>query len=66
MPRHATDSVSLVFGTIFAGCTVVWVLSLTGAVAVPDLWLAGPIILIVAGVFGLLAALRPSAPDPES
>lgn len=58
MRPHATDIVSLVFGTIFGGFTVVWLLYLTGTVASPDLWVLGPVILIAGGVVGLLGALR--------
>ena len=29
-PRHATDVISLVFGTIFAGFTVVWLFTVNG------------------------------------
>ncbi|MGH3446758.1 MAG: hypothetical protein ACRDQA_08995 [Nocardioidaceae bacterium] len=62
IPRHATDVVSLVAGTIFAGFTVVWLLDVTETIERVDAWLAGPIILIVAGAVGLLASLRPSRP----
>ncbi|MBA3309545.1 MAG: hypothetical protein H0U28_05720 [Nocardioidaceae bacterium] len=47
------------FGTIFAGFTVVWLLDLTGVIERDDAWLAGPVILVVAGTMGLLTALRP-------
>jgi hypothetical protein len=58
--RHATDVVSLVAGTIFAGLTAVWVLNVSDVLDLEAAWLAGPLILIVAGVVGLVAALRPS------
>lgn len=57
--RHATDVISLVFGTIFAGFTLVWLLDLTAVIQRDDAWLAGPIILVVAGTVGLATALRP-------
>jgi apolipoprotein N-acyltransferase len=62
--RHAPDVVSLVFGTLFAGFTVIWLLSATDVIDYQEAWLAGPAILIVAGVLGLLVALRPSEPVP--
>ena len=61
--RHATDVVSLVFGTIFAGFSVLWVLYVAGDLDNRDAWWAGPIVLVVAGAAGLVAALRP-AKDP--
>ncbi|MBA3308578.1 MAG: hypothetical protein H0U28_00750 [Nocardioidaceae bacterium] len=57
--RHATDVISLVFGTIFAGFTLVWLLDLTAVIDRDEAWLAGPVILIVAGAIGLVTALRP-------
>jgi apolipoprotein N-acyltransferase len=62
--RHAPDVVSLVFGTLFAGFTVVWLLIVTDVLDSESAWLAGPAILIVAGVLGLVTALRPSR-EPE-
>jgi hypothetical protein len=61
--RHATDVVSLVFGTIFAGFTILWLLYVAGNLDNHDAWWAGPIVLVVAGAAGLVAALRP-AKDP--
>ena len=61
--RHATDVVSLVFGTIFAGFTILWVLYVAGDLDNQDAWWAGPIVLVVAGAAGLVASLRP-AKDP--
>ncbi len=58
-PRHATDVISLVFGALFAGFTVVWLLTLTEAIGLDDARLAGPVALITAGAIGLAAALRP-------
>jgi hypothetical protein len=60
--RHATDAVSLVFGTIFAGFTVVWGLSISNHLHHGDAWWAGPLVLIVAGGAGLVASLRPTRP----
>jgi apolipoprotein N-acyltransferase len=56
--RHATDAVSLVFGMTFAGFTVLWLLTLRGSFHHVGWW-AGPLVLVVAGVAGLVAALRP-------
>jgi hypothetical protein len=58
--RHATDVVSLICGTIFAGLTAVWLLNVTDVIDLKEAWLAGPAILIIAGLVGLVAALRPS------
>jgi hypothetical protein len=65
--RHAPDVVSLVFGILFAGFAAIWLLYETDVVDSHSAWFAGPAILIVAGVLGLLVALRPSrseAPQP--
>jgi hypothetical protein len=62
--RHATDVVALVSGTIFAGLTAVWLLIITEAVDVEQAWIGGPVILIIAGVLGLLVTLTPSRSEP--
>ena len=59
--RHATDVISLIFGVIFAGFALVWLLELTGAIDSGQAWVVGPVVLIAAGAAGLLAALRPRA-----
>ena len=64
--RHATDVVSLVAGTIFAGVTAVWLLNLGDVIDLEAAWLAIPLVLIVAGVVGLVAAFRPSRPGPNT
>jgi hypothetical protein len=57
----------LIFGTIFAGFTVVWILTVSDTIDDNQAWLGGPIILIVAGAVGLAAALRPRPPaDPAA
>ncbi len=65
LPRHATDVVSLVAGTIFTGLTVVWILTLNETIDADQAWIGGPIIMITAGVVGLAAALRPRRPDTQ-
>lgn len=60
--RHATDVIALVFGVILAGATLVWLLNVSDAVHARDLWWAGPVVLVVAGIAGLVAALRPTKP----
>jgi len=62
--RHATDVVSLVFGAIFAGFTIIWLANLAWSLDDHAVWLAGPVVLVVAGVAGLVAALHPGR-DPE-
>lgn len=57
--RHAPDVVSLVFGTVFAGFTIVWLLGVSGYLDHDDAWWMGPIVLVVAGTAGLVASLRP-------
>ncbi|MEJ7628135.1 MAG: hypothetical protein WKF54_00920 [Nocardioidaceae bacterium] len=60
--RHATDVVSLVFGTVFAGFTLVWLVGVTGHLDHDDSWWAGPVVLVVAGLAGLVASLRRRGP----
>ena len=47
--RHATDVISLVFGVIFAGFTVVWLLQVTDAIDAGQAWVVGPVVLMAAG-----------------
>jgi hypothetical protein len=63
---HATDIVSLVFGSIFAGIAVVWLLRSTDVIDFGQVWLAGPAILVIAGTVGLLAALRSQRQRPPT
>lgn len=62
--RHAADAVSLVFGTVFAGLAIVWILAATGTLDRHDAWLAGPIVLLVGGLMGLVVALRQDRDQP--
>ncbi|MDP9319353.1 MAG: hypothetical protein M3O94_09870 [Actinomycetota bacterium] len=59
---------SLVFGTMFAGFTLVWLVGVTGHLDHHDAWWAGPVVLVVAGVAGLVASLRQdgSSEQPSS
>ena len=47
--RHATDVISLVFGVIFAGFTVVWLLQVTDAIDAGQAWVVGPVVLMARG-----------------
>ena len=57
MRRHDLDVTSLVFGLIFVGVAGAWALVQTELISLPDLSVAGPAVLIVAGVIGLVATL---------
>ncbi len=61
MRRHDTDVTSLVFGLIFIGVAGAWALVQTALISLPDLSVAGPAVLIVAGVVGLVATVATSA-----
>jgi apolipoprotein N-acyltransferase len=54
---HDTDVTSLVFGLVFAGSALVWVLVQTGVLTVAVLPLAVPVLLVIVGVVGVAAAL---------
>jgi hypothetical protein len=56
--RHEADAVSLVFGLIFVGLAAGWALVRANLVDVADLQFAGPILLVVAGLIGLVVSLR--------
>lgn len=58
MKRHEADAVSLVFGLIFVGLAAGWALVRADLVALGDLPLAGPILLVAAGAIGLVVSLR--------
>ena len=66
LQRHATDVVSLFFGVVFGGFTIVWLMSVTDLIDLEQAWIAGPVILIAAGAVGLVAALRPSRASEPS
>ena len=60
MPRHDLDAVSLMAGVVFAGLAVISLL--TSGDALGARWTI-PLLLIVAGVVGLLATRRDGDPD---
>jgi uncharacterized membrane protein len=64
--RHATDVISLIFGTIFAGFTIVWLLTLVDVIDQGEAWIIGPVVLMAAGTAGLIAALLPRRRTDES
>jgi hypothetical protein len=55
--KHATDSLSLVFGIIFLGAAVLWALNLSGTVSASTTRFVVPLVLITAGAAGLVAAI---------
>lgn len=69
--RHPMAAGSLVLGLCFCGVALLWLLVSAGALSVPDLQWALPVLLVGAGVIGLVASLRrdrsPGRPgDPEA
>ncbi|HEV2088844.1 MAG TPA: hypothetical protein VGR21_11075, partial [Cryptosporangiaceae bacterium] len=68
MKRHATDTVSLVFGLLFAAAVAWWaIVEITGGSArLPAAWI-GVATLLLIGIVGLVSALRPQRePDPQN
>lgn len=57
MRRHETDVVSLVFGWIFVGIAGLWALVAGQAMGAGGLRVAGPALLIGAGLVGVLSTL---------
>jgi hypothetical protein len=57
---HDTDVTSLVFGLLFLGGAVVWALVEADVVSWPDASGFFPVLLVVAGVIGLLSSVRRS------
>jgi hypothetical protein len=58
--RHETDVTSLVFGLIFLGLAVLWPLVHNDVIGLPALGVFAPILLIGAGITGLVASIRSS------
>jgi hypothetical protein len=65
MKRHDSDAISLVFGSVFLGVVVWWSLAKLAGIDPPRMswFLAGA--LIVVGLLGVLAALRPTIVRPR-
>ena len=60
MPRHDLDGISLIAGVIFTGVALVSLLTRTAGLTGRWTW---PVLLIVAGVVGLLASRRDGGPE---
>jgi hypothetical protein len=58
--RHETDVVSLVFGLVFLGVSVMWPLVHYEVLGLPGLEVAAPVLLVSAGLAGLLASFSRS------
>ncbi len=58
MQLHETDVTSLVFGLVFVGVAVVWGLAELGVITLATLPVALPVVLVVVGVIGVVAAVR--------
>lgn len=50
----------LVFGLLFLGIATVWLLNTTNVIGPHDLAISGPVVLIAAGVVGLVVSLASS------
>ncbi|HTJ75618.1 MAG TPA: hypothetical protein VL337_09640 [Acidimicrobiales bacterium] len=59
MPRHDLDAISLMAGVVFAGIAIVSLLTQGAGLAARWTW---PVLLILAGVVGLLASRRDDDP----
>ena len=53
----------LVFGLLFLGIATVWLLRTTDVIGPHDLAISGPVVLIAAGVVGLVVSLASSRRD---
>ncbi len=58
--RHEADVTSLVFGLLFLGIAAVWVLVQQDVVSWPDASRIFPVLLVVAGLAGLVSSLTRS------
>ena len=64
MHKHAVDPVSLTFGLIFLGIANAWVMVETGAAEIDGLRWFFPVLLLGAGVAGMVSSLwRQRAPS---
>lgn len=62
MAKHDTDVTSLVFGLLFLGLAAVWALVQADVLTWPAASVLGPVVLVVAGLVGLLLTLRRATP----
>jgi len=54
--RHETDVLSLVFGLVFLGVSAMWPLVHYEVLGLPGLEVAAPVLLVSAGLAGLIAS----------
>ncbi len=64
MAKHDTDVTSLVFGVLFLGLAGVWALVQYDVLTLPAASVVAPMVLVVAGVAGLVLTLRRGARRP--
>jgi len=62
--KHDTDVTSLVFGLLFLGRAGVWALVQYDVLTLPAASVVAPMVLVVAGVAGLVLTLRRGARRP--
>jgi hypothetical protein len=55
--RHEVDVVSLVFGLLFVGVSLMWPLVQFDVLGLPGLEVAAPVLLVSVGLAGLMASL---------
>ncbi|HLR96300.1 MAG TPA: hypothetical protein VK053_17385 [Jiangellaceae bacterium] len=60
MRTRRIDVLSLVMGLLFVGVVVMWSLFSAGLLSLPGLTVAAPVVLVAAGLAGVLATLRPN------
>lgn len=67
MRRHDTDITSLVFGLVFLGAATLWALVEGDVLALPSLKVLVPVVLVLAGLAGLVATVRSARrEDPQA
>lgn len=64
MAKHETDVTSLVFGLLFLGLAGVWALVQYDVLTLPAASVVAPLVLVAAGVAGLLLTLRRGMRQP--
>ena len=57
MKRHDVDVVSLVFGLLFVGVSLMWPLVHFDVLGLPGLEVAAPVLLVSVGLAGLMASV---------